>query len=44
MKTIDVYKKLTYNTKLSEFQIDVDETVNYLHDRWVQILKREGRL
>tara|TARA_B100001057_G_scaffold435119_1_gene465236 strand:+ start:1744 stop:2487 length:744 start_codon:yes stop_codon:yes gene_type:complete len=44
MKTIDVYKKLTYNTKLSEFQIDIDETVNYLYDRWVEILKREGRL
>ena len=44
MKTIDVYKKLTYNTKLSEFQIDIDETVDYLHNRWVKILKREGRL
>ena len=44
IKTIDVYKKLTYNTKLSEFQINIDETVDYLYDRWVKILKREGRL
>lgn len=44
MKSIDAYEKLTYNTKLSKFQIDIDETVDYLHDRWVKILKREGRL
>ena len=43
-KTIDEYTKLTYNTKLCNFDIDIPNTVDYLYDRWIKILKSEGRL
>ena len=43
-KTIDEYTKLTYNTKLCNLIIDIPHTADYLYDRWIKILKSEGRL
>ena len=43
-KSIDEYTKLTYNTKLCNFDIDIPNTVDYLYNRWIRVLKSEGRL